>query len=266
MSELQTFLALAVLIYVLCVIVQGVQEVVKSALDSKAKTMEQAIAAFMGEHLQLDQVKQALKVRGLKITALEHFDQDDFRRLLDGIQFTNEQLQRIPSVVAKENATLDQFKDAIAASYEGARAKFQRLYTTYNKRCVIAISFAVALALNANVIKIYSLLAVSQSMSQAIAGTASTLSNGNQAGQGSTQPQDPIAAYENSRKAIQDQLQKYPVLLRTGLYREDFKDEPALEIIGLLLMGALISLGAPFWNDVLKGVSGLNSALNSKKS
>ena len=263
MSELQTFLALVVLIYVLCVIVQGVQEVVKSVLNSKAKVMELALTEFMGAHLQLDQVKQAMAVRGLKITALERFDAADFRKLLDGIQFTNEQLQAIPRVVAAENATLGQLKDSIAAAYAGAQAKFQRLYTAYNKRCVIILSFAVVLVLNASVIKIYNLLAINQSMSQAISGTAATIGNG-QAVAG--QSQDPNAVYENSRKAIQDQLQKYPVLLRTNKYQEDFKDDPILEIIGLLVMGALVSLGAPFWNDVLKGVAGLNDALNSKKS
>jgi len=264
MSELQTFLALVVLIYVLCVIVQGVQEVVKSVLDSKAKVMEQAITKFMGDHLKFDQVKQAMDVRGLKITALERFNKDDFRKLLDGVRFTDEQLQQIPSVVAKENATLDQFKDNIASAYEGAQAKFQRLYTTYNKRCVIILGFAVVLVLNANVIKIYSILAGNQSMSQAIAGTAVTVGNNSQTA--AATPQDLNAVFENNRTAIQQQLQKYPVLLRTCKYPEDFTKSPWLEILGLAIMGALVSLGAPFWNDVLKGVSGLNDALNSEKS
>jgi hypothetical protein len=57
-------------------------------------------------------------------------------------------------------------------------------------------------------------------------------------------------------------LKKYPVLLRTGRYPEDIKD-PLPEIGGLLLMGILVSLGAPFWNDVLKGANGFNNALNS---
>ena len=28
-------------------------------------------------------------------------------------------------------------------------------------------------------------------------------------------------------------------------------------------MGTLVSLGAPFWNDVLKGMMGVNNALNA---
>jgi hypothetical protein len=31
----------------------------------------------------------------------------------------------------------------------------------------------------------------------------------------------------------------------------------------LFLMGLLVSLGAPFWNDVLKGMMGVNNALNT---
>jgi|HubBroStandDraft_1064217.scaffolds.fasta_scaffold51449_3 hypothetical protein len=31
---------------------------------------------------------------------------------------------------------------------------------------------------------------------------------------------------------------------------------------GLFIMGALVSLGAPFWSEVLKGATGVNNALN----
>jgi hypothetical protein len=36
---------------------------------------------------------------------------------------------------------------------------------------------------------------------------------------------------------------------------------PAL--LGLIVMGGLVSMGAPFWNDILKGFTGLNNTLNS---
>lgn len=281
MSELQTFVALVVLIYVLCVIVQAVQEFIKSVLNTKATTMEQAVTEFMGAHLNLDQVQAALQQRGLKITALEHFNKDDFRKLLDGVQFTAEQIANIPEVVAVAAPTLDQFKDSIAASYEAARGKFQRLYTTKNKQIAIAISFAVVLILNASVIRIYEVLAQNQSLSQAIAGTSLTVS---QSPQNAAQTQGPVSAYENSRAVISEELKLNPILLRTGQYPIDlglrtgeYSKNPVggppsgmeilcatlWELLGLLLMGALVSLGAPFWNDVLKGISGLNNQLNS---
>jgi hypothetical protein len=272
MSELQTFVAVVVLIYVLCVIVQAVQEFIKSVLNTKAATMEQTVTEFMGDHLNLDQVKGALQQRGLNITALDHFNKDDFRKLLDGVEFTAAQIANIPQVVAVAAPTLDQFKDSIAASYEAARGKFQRLYTTKNKQIAIVISFAVVLILNASVIRIYEVLAANQSLSQAIAGTALTV-NQSQQNAVAAQTQDLAAAYEKSRTAISVELQKYPILLRTGEYPKDFGSglpsgnailcATLWELLGLLLMGALVSLGAPFWNDVLKGISGLNNQLNS---
>jgi hypothetical protein len=268
MGELQTLLALVVLIYVLCVIVQAVQEIVKAVLDTKAKTMADTIKQFMGDHLDVEKVKQALAKRGLDISALEQFSKDDFRSLLDGIEFGGKELTNISDITANTTATTNeqifQLKEHIVASYDGARVKFQQSYAKNNKTWVIVISIAVVFGLNASLIKIYDILSVDQKLSQAIAGTASTVANAGQSNQnaGAAQGQDLAAVFAKNRQAIQDDLKNYPVLLRTLEYPKDIKD-PLSEIGGLLLMGLLVSLGAPFWNDVLKGANGFNNALNS---
>ena len=53
MGTLQTLISLVVLIFVLSVIVQAVQDVLKSFLDTKASTLEGIINQFMGKHLNL---------------------------------------------------------------------------------------------------------------------------------------------------------------------------------------------------------------------
>src|SRR6516162_4975647 len=179
MSMFQTLLALVVLIFVLSVIVQAVQEVLKSLLNTKAKTMEETVNQFMGAHLTLDQVRDALRTRGLDITALEHLSKEDFRHLLDGVQLAESQIQ---GIIAQADATAEQAKDHIAGVYEGARAKFQQSYTSKNKKWVIGLSFLVVLALNASLIRIYEILAVDQNLSQAITGTASTIATGQSSG------------------------------------------------------------------------------------
>lgn len=275
MSELQTFLALVVLIYVLCVIVQAVQEILKWLLSMKAKTMAAVIQNFMGQNLlTVGQLGTALSNRGLDITALEHYNKDNFRSLLNGIQFTAEQVPEIqkllgvqngPAGPAAVNQLVEQFKDHAAAAYDAAMAKFQLSYTKNNKKWVIGLSFAVVLALNASVIHIYEVLAVNQTMSQAIAGTAMTIAGNNQSGQsgGTTQVQDSAKIFSANRDVIEKDLKQYPILFRTGKYGDLTWKELPWEILGLVLMGALVSLGAPFWNDVLKGINGVNSALNT---
>jgi hypothetical protein len=263
MGTFQTLLALVVLIFVLSVVVQSVQEVLKSLLGTKAKTMAETIDKFMGNFLTLPQVKGALERRGLDITALENFNKEDFRHLLDGIELAAPQLQ---GVVASGAATLDQIKDNIAGAFEAARVAFQKSYTTRNKKWVIALSFLVVVALNASLIKMYEILAADQNLSQAISGTASSIVNSEKSSQNTgtaSQPSDLAKIYETNRQTITKDLQKYPILFRTLCYRADLEEEPFNEIVGLLLMGILVSLGAPFWNDVLKGMMGVNNALNT---
>lgn len=278
MSEFQTLMALVVLIYVLSVIVQAVQEVIKSLLNTKAATMEKTVEQFMGQHLTLKQVEDALQFRGLDITALEHFNKDDFKHLLDGITLAAPQVQ---DVLANANASIDEVKANIAGAYDAALASFQKAYTTKNKMFAVIISFVVVLGLNASIIRIYGILAADQNLSQAIAGTASTVTSTSSQNT-TTKPNSTAAAnscgrlqlaqctaadldqvYAKNRQAITADLQKYPILLRTCKYPEDLHDEPLNEIAGLVIMGLLVSLGAPFWNDILKGTTGINNALNT---
>jgi hypothetical protein len=264
MSTLQTLMALVVLIFVLSVIVQAVQEFLKSLLKTKADTMEKTIQQFMGAHLTLPQVEGALKERGLDITALEHFNKDDFRHLLDGIDFLEPQLG---GIVCSAAATFEQKKDNIAAAYEAARASFQKTYTTRNKIFALIISFGVVLALNANLIMLYQKVAEDQVLAQAIVGKVSTLANPAQSTNGGATA-SLEKAYQDSRDTISSALGKYPAIVRDSEYGSDFRDHTFSAIVGLLLMGLLVSLGAPFWNDVLKGMTGVNNALNTggKKS
>jgi hypothetical protein len=258
MSTLQTLMALVVLIFVLAVIVQAVQEFLKSLLNTKAETMNATIVKFMGAHLSLSQVNGALEERGLDITALEHFNKDDFRHLLDGVAGLEPQLK---DLVDSATATFEQKKDNVAAAFEGARAAFQKAYAARNKTFALIISFGVVLALNSNLIMLYQKLAQDQVLAQAMVGKVSTTLPSSSAGGGGTT--SPDVAYDQSRKTISDALGKYPPLVRDSDYPSDFRDHTFSAIVGLLLMGLLVSLGAPFWNDVLKGMTGVNNALNT---
>lgn len=259
MNTFQTLVSLVLIIFVLSVIVQAIQESAKALLSTKANVMEQTLIKFMGNHLTLPQVKDALNARGLDITALENFNKEDFRHLLDAIPFENAQLQ---GVVNSAQATADQVKDNIAASYEAARALFQQAYTRRNKLFVVAFSLFVAGILNANPIILYEQISADQVAQQAIIGKAVAVESDKSANETSAQ-RDIGAAYSSSRSQIVAALRSYPILMRTNFYKQDLQDHPYTEVPGLLIMGLLVSLGAPFWNDVLKSMMGLNTALNA---
>jgi hypothetical protein len=264
---LQTLTAVIALIFTLSVIVQALQEFIKNLLGTKASAMEDTINQYMGSALQLPDVKKALTVRGLDLTALEHFNTTDFRQLLDAIPFQQQQLQ---GIVASTTATVDEIKNNIAASYEAARASFQKIYTKRNKIIALLLSVVVVGLLNANVIILYQSISADEAAQQAIVNKVQTLvaDQGKSSGDAAADAQTLANTYQAKRKDIVNALQQEPILMRTGRYGEDFNDGWAKELFGLLFMAALVSLGAPFWNDVLKGATGVNNALNSggKKS
>lgn len=167
MATFQTLLAVVVLIFALSVIVQALQEVVKSALNTKAGVMASTMTTFMGDLLTVPQIEGALKVRGLDLTALENFSKDDFRHLLNGVDFSSQSLK---GLVADANATIEQKKDNVAAAYEATRASFQKAYTSKNKLFAVVISFALVFALNANLLMLYEEVAVYPSMLISLAG------------------------------------------------------------------------------------------------
>jgi len=262
MSTFQTLVSLVLLIFVLSVIVQAIQEFIKTLLDTKAGVMEETVEKFMGDHLTLPQVRNALTLRGFDLTALENLNKADFRHLLDGIELEDAQLK---GVVASAQATVEQVKDNIAASYEAARASFQQAYAKKNKVITIILSLLVVALLNANLLILYELISSDQAAQQAIVGSARTVSADQAARSGSDTPQqsDLNTAYSQSRDQIQKALEHYPILIRTSKFGEDFRNHPYSEVPGLLLMGLLVSLGAPFWNDILKGLMGINNTLNA---
>jgi hypothetical protein len=264
-NTFQTILSLVVLILALCVVVQAIQEVVKAALGTKASVMREAMNKFMGPMLPLADIKNALDVRGLGITDLERFRGKDFRQLLDGIKIDTQKTEQM--FAQPQGVAVDQIKDNMAAFYESALASFQKEYTARNKLFAIVISAILVGGLNANVVILYENLSTDAIVQQAIVGKASSLSENSNVAPPNGQPAPGLGdTYTQSRKQISQVMQDYPVLLRTSQYPLEFHDNPFKCLFGLLIMIGFVSLGAPFWNDVLKSMMGINNVLNTNGS
>jgi len=322
MSTFQTLLALVVLIYVLCVIVQAVQEfIVKWWRDSKPATLRKTLATFIGK-AAVPELEKVLESRGLDITALEGLSKDDFRQLLGAILNPESSLAGLVKSAQKK-------VDTAAGALDGIQAKFEAAYARHNKLWVLGLSAALVLVLNANLFFLYQDIAADQAMSQQIASTADKFvhakgeAQGSAAGSASTQPQsantppvpqdvnkpraqgdvpqppqpgpqgqnqsaggsglcqqqqttstDVAGDYKQTRDCVKSLLTEYPTLVRwrphhkalggwVAQLKADAEDSGSKTFFGLVMMWLLVSLGAPFWNDVLKGMTGVNNRLNS---
>lgn len=259
MSTVQSLTAIVALIFALSVVVQIIQEFVKALLQTKADAMKTAVEKFMGASLTVPQVKKALGDRGLDLTALEDLRPEEFRHLLNAIPFEAKQLQ---GVLAKADAQADEVKDSIAASYNAALALFQEIYTKRNKLIALVLSVVVVILLNANIIILYENVSADPAAQQAILDKVKSVDAGQQKADPSCKEDDITCAYQKSRNDIATVLKKEPILIRTSKYAEDYGDGKYARLFGLLIMAGLVSLGAPFWNDVLKSATGVNNALN----
>jgi hypothetical protein len=267
-NTLQSLTAVIALIFALSVIVQAIQEFIKDFLQIKPKAMMQALNEFMNDMLKAADVKQALSVRGLDVTALESFSPSDFRNLLDAIPFDQQQQQGVQRLVHGGQVSLDKIKDNISGAYEGALARFQEIYEGKNKRIVAVLSVVLVLILNANVIFLYENISADPATQQAIMSKvqtivlANTKANGGIGDDAAAQAKALKESYQATRDQIATVLNTDTMLVRTKLYPDDFRSHWLKTILGLSLMGGLVSLGAPFWNDILKGATGVNNAFN----
>jgi hypothetical protein len=254
--------------------VQAIQEFIKDFLQTKPKAMVQALNEFMGDMLNSADVQNALKVRGLDVTALENFNTADFRSLLDAIPFNPEKVQKL---VQGGQVSLDKIKDNIAGAYQGALARFQKIYQGKNKQIAAVLSMVLVLILNANLIFLYENLSSDATTQQVVMSKVQTIVSADTKANANAGTSDVAAAqakalkdsYQDVRDQIATVLNTDNMLVRTELYwRHDLPRYWLKTILGLLLMGGLVSLGAPFWNDVLKGATGINNAFNGngKKS
>jgi hypothetical protein len=271
LNTLQSVTAVIALIFALSVIVQAIQEFIKNLLQTKSNAMKQALDEFMGNMLNSAEVQTALKVRGLDVSALESFSNSDFRNLLDAIPFDQ---QKVQALVQGGQASLDKIKDNIASAYQGALARFQKIYQTKNKQIAVVLSLFVVLLLNANVVFLYESISADPATQQAIMSKVQTIvsadtdtnanANANPGTNDGTSAQVSTLhdSYLKARGHVATVLNTDKTLVRTCLYCGDWSSNRLKTILGLLLMAALVSLGAPFWNDVLKGATGVNNAFN----
>lgn len=164
--------------------------------------------------------------------------------------------------IATANGKLDALRDNIATSFDNS---MDRLTGNY-KRNLKAISFAVgaviAISLNANTISISEFLWQDQGMRSAAVGLASTVSRADNAvtsGANYKIGDNDVVEFRELKNQFKTQLNEMQVFP----FGWDPVSNPAARsnifvmVIGLLITALALSLGAPFWFDLLSRIMNL---------
>jgi hypothetical protein len=162
--------------------------------------------------------------------------------------------------------------DNIGAWFDATMDRVSQRFGTHMRMWTIAVSFAVALLLQMDVLSIYSRLASDSALRASFVGQAVKTSETLAAD--ATRPLAPGESDAAKQKAIEDYhaaAAQWQTTLTTlgplgflpGLGGQYCALSTA-KVLGLLLGGMLLSLGAPFWFNALKTLTSLRPVLAQK--
>ena len=181
-------------------------------------------------------------------------------------------------VIARGMASFDRTVDQLLANltraekwFDTVMQSFEERYTRGMKTWGIVISFCVVVLLNANFFDVYKNIAANDTMRANIVQMRDDVSKRLQAGAAAG---DPAAAaslkqlYQDISKDVGESASAFTGLGFKPLWEESSQNITVgwffRSLLGWLLMTLLLSVGAPFWEDVLESLFGLKNVLRKR--
>ncbi len=284
LGSLDPIIATLAVILGLSLIVQAIQQIFKQWLDLKSLYMKfQLLALFDNDQMKkkytyhglapigrlvkkvtgqasnvVAGIESALKSYGYSdLAALENLDSKRLQKIVKAIDWEN-----IPGVKVVKSQVADISKD-IDNWFDIAKNSFQDLYERRMKVWSFFVSLAVVVALNANLFSVYRQFSVNPELRNAAISWAQQFT----AKERDTTTAQVSMTDEQIAKSIRAKVDSVRALLNTegfqviGWNENGPKEAWWAVIAGWLAMTLLVSLGAPFWYDLLKTVMGLKERL-----
>ena len=164
---------------------------------------------------------------------------EDVRALIAKIDANNPTRELLISLVDKANPTVEDLRERLADWFDAGMDRVAGWYKRQVKYCLIGVAAAVTVAVNADSIRMVEQLWQDDALRAAIASAAEQ------------------AATKGDLAAVDERtaLRAFPI----G-YPDSFPGITFQTIVGWLLTMAAISLGAPFWFDLLSKISHLRAS------
>ena len=164
---------------------------------------------------------------------------EDVRALIAKIDANNPTRELLISLVDKANPTVEDLRERLADWFDAGMDRVAGWYKRQVKYCLIGVAAVVTVAVNADSIRMVEQLWQDDALRSAIASAAEQ------------------AATNGDLAAVDERtaLRAFPI----G-YADSFPGLSFRKIVGWLLTMAAISLGAPFWFDLLSKIAHLRAS------
>jgi hypothetical protein len=172
-------------------------------------------------------------------------------------------------VHAKLGAVVAPMRERIASIerwYDTVMQGFEERYARHMRTWAFVISLIVTVVMNADLSEMYKRMATDDISKQLVVSQLQAFQQQRQATQAASTPEE---ATRQLQAELDQALDAYPAM---GLEPLDWGEwlgnttwgQKAESIVGWLVMAFLLSLGAPFWHDILESLFGLKNFLRNR--
>jgi hypothetical protein len=292
---IQVVIGLVFLLLLLSLLVTTIMELISSMLALRGKNLEKAILNMLANGQKQGELFQAFKGNALykqlcnyrdsaKLRPPSYLSSQNFQSILMDIilkgedagkltqkidEIQNDELKQVLKQLLNDAGyELDAFKEKMQGWYNDVMDRAAGWYKRNIQILVTFVGLVVAVIFNADTISVYQRLESNPEELKEIVTMAEAYANKNeldiQTG-GTVQQQ-----WDQVNHLIQDELQQANSPLGLGWHPEDLRgmtpSDWVIKILGWIVTALAVSLGAPFWFDLLKKLVNIKAAGNEPKA
>lgn len=292
-TMLQVVIGIVFVLLLFSLLATTIMELLAGALGLRGQNLKKALKNMLATTDVDEKVLEAFKNNSLfkqlsyqfgkKHYAPSYLGSDSFQSILfdvilDGkdlnVANIKEQIQALPDddlknvlnqLLQESEGEIDQFKTKVQTWYNNIMDRASGWYKRYTQRILVLVGFVIAITFNADTIAIYDRLEKDPAALQQIVDMAYTFA-GNNEQQPAIMEKDPDfeLALKNVQELVNQELASVKSPLGLGWTNVKLSEiSPTgwlIKILGWTVTALSVSLGAPFWFDLLRSFVNLRGS------
>ncbi|MCH2082765.1 MAG: hypothetical protein MK226_10270 [Saprospiraceae bacterium] len=297
-TMLQVVIGIIFVLLLFSLLATTIMELLAGALGLRGQNLEKALKNMLANTDIDEKILEAFKNNSLfkqlsyqfgkKHYAPSYLGSSSFQSILfdvilDGkdLNLANikEQIQSLPDedlrnvlnqLLQESEGKIDQFKANVENWYNNIMDRASGWYKRYTQRILVLVGFLIAITFNADTIAIYGRLEKDPEALQQIVDMAYTFAGNNEQPAIIDRDPDFELALKNVQELINQELASVKTPLGLGWTNVKLSEisptDWLIKILGWTVTALSVSLGAPFWFDLLRSFVNLRSSGNKPKS
>lgn len=293
LGMLQVVIGLIFVLLLLSLLATTMMELIAAAFRLRGKNLERALRNILACTTRDNEVMEKFKSNALykqlsykysKEAPPSYLEDDTFQSILfsvildgKGMADLKQQIDDMPDDELKEvllqlyqeaEANVDVFKLKVKKWYNDVMDRASGWYKVYTQQILLGVGFFIAVAFNADTIAIYQRLESDPETLQAVVDLAEDYANGNVDNTAATAARNTSPEFEealaNLEGLVNNQIEAVKSPLGMGWQNIAWETltpyDVFIRFLGWVVTALAISLGAPFWFDLLRKLVNIRNA------